>query len=143
MNFRNKNRNNMKSPDYQNLTSCIMKKTILILFFLVGGLFLIQSCSSEDPIYGNLDITVYNRTTGALVTNEQIFLATSLSNLQQGIYLGSGWTGTTGNVFFRDLTPGYYYYGAEHWNDCGAIKVMAGDDFFVNFYVISPKAMKK
>ena len=76
---------------------------------------------------------------GVAIPDEQVFLANSLSNLQQGNVLSSKWTDNKGFVFFIDLLPLFYWYGVEHWNDYGGAQVWAGYEHIVTLVVNSPK----
>jgi len=117
-----------------------MKAKIMFvnLFLVFAGIVNLSSCTTvPDPTFGTLTITVYNSITDEIIQGEQIFLATSLSNLKQGIYLKNAWTNEKGMVFFGELAPGYYFFDAENWEDYGASNIYAGVDYNVHLYVNS------
>ncbi|MEI7981142.1 MAG: hypothetical protein WCI71_05785 [Bacteroidota bacterium] len=120
-------------------------KTKLLFFstVMIALFFAISSCTSPNPTVGTLTITVYNPSSGALIVGEQVYLATSLTNLKQGIYIRTAWTNNFGLVYFGDLTPGFYFYDTEHWEDYGATQLYAGLDFYVHLYVNTPAVRKK
>jgi hypothetical protein len=121
-----------------------MKKQA-VSFFLICMMILavIPSCKVSEPTFGNLTITVYDPLTGSFIVNEQINLATSFSDLQQGVAIRKAWTNTEGQVYFGELAPGFYYYKALSWNDYGGIMVYAGSDFYTHLYVNTPILKKK
>lgn len=110
---------------------------------MIAGFLTFSSCSDPDPTFGTLTIIVYNPSNGTVITNEQVYLATSLNNLKQGIYIKNAWTNNLGLVYFGDLPPGFYYYDTEHWEDYGATQLYAGFDFYVHLYVNTPASPKK
>ncbi|MEI7500495.1 MAG: hypothetical protein WCK84_08585 [Bacteroidota bacterium] len=120
-----------------------IKLLFLILVTLIAGSFTFSSCSDEYPTFGTLTITVYNPATGSVVAGEKLYLATSLSNLKQGIYLYTERTNSLGLVYFGNLAPGFYFYDTENWEDYGATNIYAGVDFFVHLYVNTPGSKKK
>ncbi len=119
------------------------KLTFLTAALMIAGFFFFSSCNSPEPTFGTLTITVYNPASGMLIPGEQVYLASSLNNLKQGIYLRTAWTDNLGLVYFGELPPGFYYYDTEHWEDYGATMVYAGWDFYVHLYVNTPVAGKK
>ena len=117
-----------------------MKKWILLLTSVIifGGFALLPSCTTEQPSTGLLYISVVD-SNGVAMPDQQIFLANSLPNLKQGNYLTSGWTDSRGLIFFIDLLPLHYWFGAEHWNDYGGGQVWAGYEHIVTFVLNSPE----
>jgi hypothetical protein len=113
-----------------------MKKKLLFLITLIlfCGIMVTPSCKTEDPTFGTLTITVFDPATGAVMPNLKINIAKSLAELQSGTFFRSSWTDSKGQVYFGDLAPAYYYYGADGFDDFGALQIYAGNDFNVHFY---------
>lgn len=122
-----------------------MKTKLLFIttVIMIAGFLVLPSCNTPEPITGTLTITVYQPSTGTVVANEQVYLATSLYNLMHGIYIRTAWTNSLGQVYFADLTPMFYYYDTEHWEDYGGTMIYAGFDFYVHLYVNTPASGKK
>ncbi|MFH1297888.1 MAG: hypothetical protein ABIJ04_11570 [Bacteroidota bacterium] len=117
-----------------------MKKWFVLLsgILLFASIVMLPSCSSEEATVGILVIKVMD-TNGNVVVGEQVYLATSYQNLQTGNYIGNKWTDQNGEVLFMDLTPIYYWYDTEHWEDYGAVQVYAGIEHFVILWVNTPQ----
>jgi len=117
-----------------------MKHKLLVFFsvLLFTSLIISPSCKTEDPIFGTLTITAYNPVTGAVVPNIQINVAKSLAELKAGSYYRTGWTNDKGEIYFGEMPPMFYYYGAQGWDDYGAVQVDAGNDFYVHLYLNTP-----
>jgi hypothetical protein len=116
-----------------------MKKTIgvfTILLFLSTVIFF-PSCNKKDPTVGNLHLTVID-SVGTPMVSSMAAISTSRQNELRGIYTNTGWTDGSGNVFFVDLVPGYYWYGVPGWKNFGAIQVYAGLDQYVYLLLNSP-----
>jgi hypothetical protein len=118
-----------------------MKKNLMMVFVLVlfGGLLLTPSCKVTDPTFGTLSVTVFDPHTGYTIPNELVFLASSLENLKNGIYITTGWTNAIGQIYFGNLPPAYYYYDTADWEDYGGAQVYAGIDHYVTLYVNTPQ----
>ncbi|MCX6249200.1 MAG: carboxypeptidase-like regulatory domain-containing protein [Bacteroidetes bacterium] len=108
---------------------------ILTITFL-SSLVIISSCSEKSVNVGNLHITVVD-STGAPMEAAGIFISSSLLDMQTGYHVASAWTNSSGQVFFDDLAPGYYWYSAKGWNDSGAAMVYAGEDIRVYLWLNS------
>jgi hypothetical protein len=114
-------------------------KSVLISVLFISGLAMIPACSTdEDPTTGILNITVMD-SFGNVVVDEQVFLATSLVNLQSGNYYATGWTNLNGSVTFMELPPTVYWYDTADWEDFGAAQVYAGIEHFVILWVNTPQ----
>jgi len=118
----------------------MMKKWIivtisLLLFTLAATL---PSCTEDQPTDGILVIQVVD-TNGVAIIGEQVYLATSLANLQNGIYISNNWTNDNGVVWFSNLLPLHYWYDTEHWEDYGGAQVWAGIEHIVTLRVNTPQ----
>jgi len=122
-----------------------MKRKLSMIFTVVTlcSLVFTPSCTVKDPTFGNLTVAVYNPATGLYIANEQVYLATSLADLQNGIYIKTGWTDFNGLIYFGELAPGYYYYDTYDWEDYGGSMVYAGSDYYVTLSVNTPRPLKK
>ena len=117
-----------------------MKKKLLFFITLIifSGLIITPSCKTADPTFGTLSITVFDPVTGLPIPNLQINLATSFSDLKAGVYIKSAWTDAMGLVYFGNLTPLYYFYGSQLYDDYGALHIYAGNDFYAHYYPNTP-----
>lgn len=117
-----------------------MKKLLVLLsgLFLMTVIVFMPSCSTEEPTAGILVIKVMD-SNGDIIVNEQVMLAASFQDLQEGNYLGNAWTDLNGEVLFMDLAPRFYWYDTENWEDYGAAQVYAGIEHFVILWVNTPQ----
>jgi hypothetical protein len=115
--------------------------TGILAILVTAGLLITPSCTTEDPTTGILVITVMNEF-GELIVGEEVFLATSYQNLKNKIYVVSAWTDDTGEAFFANLAPGYYWYDTANWEDYGATQVYAGIEHYVILWVNTPPGKK-
>lgn len=125
---------------WKTVNKIMMKGKKLIVFLtlaIFSGLIFGTSCSDKPATTGTLSITLLD-TTGTLIKSEQIFLATDLVNLKNGIYVKDGWTNEEGKIRFYDLAPSMYYFKPLHWKDFGGVQVYAGVDHFVELFVNVP-----
>lgn len=117
-----------------------MKNKVLIYFFILGISTFLISCKDDTK-----DVTPAKNTGGLVVkaqlsgstgylTNVDIGLATSKTNLDNSIYLQSKKTDASGKADFGQLNPGNYYYdclttvaGTEYYGE-GQIQIVAGTD---------------
>ncbi len=123
-----------------------MKRTILsfLALVLLSGAFFMSSCKSKEPTTGTLSITAMTKDgVLSISTAAPIYLATSKQNMDNKIYVSSGWLDGNGSKIFRDLLPQYYWYRVEGWDDCGAAEVYAGVDSSVILFLYSPGSLKK
>ena len=120
-------------------------KKILSIFagILMTGLILFPGCAEEKITWGTLSVTVLDFYTGLPINNEQVYLATSFTNMKQGIYFRDAWTNALGTVYFTNLSPLVYYYDTKNWQDWGAAQVYAGYDHYVYLFVNTPADKKK
>jgi len=122
-----------------------MKKSMLIFFafIMLSGVVFSPSCTKNETT-GTLTIYVSDFFTGLPIINEQVYLATSYANMQQGVYVATGWTDYNGMVFFGGISPATYWYDTQDWQDWGAVRTFAGVDQYVFLYVNTPakKAVK-
>jgi len=114
-----------------------MKKSIHLLFaaFLLCGLIASSGCKKSDATTGTLTLYVTDFYTGLPIVNEQVYLATSYANMQQGIYFATAWTDLNGVAYFGELPPLTLWYDTQHWQNWGAIRIFAGVDQYVFLYV--------
>jgi hypothetical protein len=117
-------------------------QTFLVLI-LLSGAFYFSSCKGKDATTGTLSITAMT-STGAVSTTTPvgIHLATSKANLDNNVYVATGWLNANGSYIFRDLTPKFYWYNVDGWNDYGASDVYAGIDESVILWLNSPSSSK-
>jgi len=69
--------------------------------------------------------------------NTPIYIAVSKVNLDNKVYVSSGWLDANSSKIFRDLSPKYYWYKVEGWNNYGATEVFAGVDASVILWLNS------
>jgi len=117
-----------------------MKKLVILLSGLLffASIIILPSCNSEEVTVGILVVKVIDAD-GNPLANELLMLASSYENLKAANYTGSKWTDQDGEVLFMDLTPGYYWYDTEHWEDWGAVQTYAGIEIFVTLQVNTPQ----
>lgn len=116
-----------------------MKKRFFFLFSLIllSGIVFSPGCTKNETT-GTLSIYVSDFYTGLPIINEQVFLATSYANMQQGIYYATAFTDYNGMAFFGGISPAFYWYDTQDWQDWGAVKTVAGIDQYVFLYVNTP-----
>ena len=123
-----------------------MKRTfpVFLTMILLSGAFFFFSCQGKEPTTGTLTVTVMTNN-GNISSNTPvpIYLATSKENLDNKIYIATGWLSSNGSKIFRDLLPTYYWYGVEGWDDYGAAEVYAGVDGSVILWLNSPSSPGK
>lgn len=117
-----------------------MKKRFLLLFtlLLLSGIVFSPGCKKTEATTGTISVYVLDFFSGFPMVNEKVYIATSYSNLQQGIYFATAWTDFNGRAFFGEITPGIYYYDTYSWQDWGAVRAFAGIDQYVVLYVNTP-----
>jgi hypothetical protein len=123
-----------------------MKRTfpVFLALILLSGAFFFFSCKGKEPTTGTLTVTVMTKD-GRISANTPvpIYLATDKGNLDNKIYVTSGWLDANGSKIFRDLLPTYYWYRVEGWDDYGAAEVYAGVDGSVILWLNSPSSSRK
>jgi hypothetical protein len=123
-----------------------MKRTfpVFLILILLSGAFFLFSCKTKEPTTGTLTVTVMTKN-GNISANIPIaiYLATSKENLDNKIYVTSGWLNSNGSKIFRDLLPTYYWYCVEGWDDYGAAEVYTGVDASVILWLNSPSSPGK
>jgi hypothetical protein len=117
---------------------------IFLALILISGAFFFFSCKGKDPLTGTLSITARTKE-GVITANNPvaIYIASSKDNLDNKIYVGSGWLDANGSKIFRDLQPTYYWYRVDGWDDYGAAEVFAGVDASVFLWLNTPSSSKK
>ena len=117
---------------------------VFLALILLFGAFFFPSCKGKEATVGTLSITV-RTSTGVVSTANPvaIYLATSKDNLDNKVYVATGWLSGNGSYIFRDLAPRFYWYQADGWNDYGATDVYAGIDESVILWLNSPSSSKK
>ena len=123
-----------------------MKRTFHLFLALVfiSGAFFLYSCKDKVASTGTLSVTAMNeKGVLALSSPTPIYLATSKQNMDNKIYVCTGWLDGNGSKIFRELLPGYYWYRIDGWDDCGAAEVYAGVDASVILWLYSPDSSKK
>jgi len=128
-----------------------MKRSLLFSSILFLGLaFVLTGCKKEEPETDSLKLTNANDapSTGGLEVRVmsyqgwnsyipyqgvEVRLATSLENINQGIYLGRIITGSNGEANFGQLLPGNYYYGVG-WNLGYEVQIIPGEEKVEEIY---------
>jgi hypothetical protein len=118
-----------------------IKAIDFLLLILISGTFYFSSCSDSNPTTGTLGITVIH-SSETTVAWENLYLATSLENMHNGIWSDSAMTDATGKVRFLYLSPNEYWYKVKNWKNFGSIVVYAGNDYYTTLVVTDP-ALKK
>jgi len=120
-----------------------MKRSIVIFlaFLAIVAILPVSSCTKDNPTFGILSLTFQN-SDGTPYAIGHVYLATSYQNLQNGVYATEGWTDDSGYIKFLNLAPGWCWYKAEGYNDVGATKVDAGNDYHVILWLNSPTGGK-
>jgi len=117
---------------------------VFLALILLSGASFFFSCKTKEPTIGTLTITVMTKDGSISGGNPiAIYLATSKENLDNKIYVTSGWLDSNKSKIFRDLLPTYYWYGVEGWDDYGAAEVYAGVDGSVILWLNSPSSSRK
>jgi hypothetical protein len=121
-----------------------MKRTfpVFLVFILISGSFFLFSCKGKNATTGSLTVTVQVKDSRPTV-NLQVHLATTRENLENQVYVSSGYVDNNGSVIFRELLPNYYWYGVDGWADYGAAEVFNGYDGSVILWLNTPSAPKK
>ncbi|MGA3013428.1 MAG: hypothetical protein ABSD71_05280 [Bacteroidales bacterium] len=121
-----------------------MKRTIhlfsILAILIAGSLFF--SCSQKQATNGTLTITAMAKDS-IIPANTPIYLADSKVNLDNKVYISSGWLDANSSKIFRDLSPKYYWYKVEGWDNYGAAEVFAGVDASVILWLNSPSSPGK
>lgn len=115
-----------------------MKRTFQIFSIfavLFAGSFFF-SCSQKQATNGTLTVTAMAKSS-IIPANTPIYLANSKTNLDNKVYVSSGWLDANSSKIFRDLSPKYYWYKVEGWNNYGATEVFAGVDASVILWLNS------
>jgi len=122
-----------------------MKKRIYFLsaMILLCGLIISPGCTKNDSTTGSLTIYISDFYSGLPIVNEQVYLATSYANMQQGIYYATGWTDFNGMAYFGEISPATFWYDTQDWQDWGAVRTFAGVDQYVFLYVNTPAKKAK
>jgi len=117
-----------------------MKKWFIYVsgFFIFTCTAMLPSCSTNESVIGILVIKVIDADENPVVA-EQVFLALTYEQMKTKDYFASSWTNKDGNATFIDLTPLYYWYDTEHWEDWGAIQVYAGIEQLITLRVNTPQ----
>ena len=119
-----------------------MKRTfkVFLAFVMFSGIFILNSCKGKEATTGTLTITAMTNNGAPSIAPGPVpvYLATSKSNLDNHIYVATGYLNSSGSVIFRGLTPNNYWYGVYGWNDSGASDVLAGIDESVYLWLNSP-----
>ncbi|MCX6246415.1 MAG: hypothetical protein NTW10_01670 [Bacteroidetes bacterium] len=120
------------------------KFPVFLALILLSGAFFLFSCKEKAASTGTLSITAKNQT-GVISSNAsfQIYLASSKANLDNHIYSYTNWSDANASTIFRDLTPTFYWYRVEGWEDYGAIEVFSGVDASVILWLNTPSTKKK
>jgi len=115
---------------------------LIFTFFVVNVTLFMGSCSKNDPQSGMLTLQVMSPVSG-VVPWENVYIATSLENLQARYYLDSCLTNEDGYAKFDTLSPGIYWYDTQHWEDYGAVEIYLGIDTHAILWVNTPAGGKK
>jgi hypothetical protein len=116
-----------------------MKNTFRIFFALLvfSSAFFFISCAGKQATTGTLTIIALAKDS-IIPANTPIHLASSKENLDNKIYVASGWLDSNASKIFRDLAPKYYWFRVEGWDNYGASEVFAGVDETVILWLNTP-----
>ena len=111
-------------------------KTIFLSALLLGFVFTLGNCKKEESppkaSSGGLVIKVQMAGSTDYVAGAEVWIATSLENFDNGIYLTEKITNVSGKADFGQLNPGTYYYdvyyelGDTEYFTEGQVQVEAG-----------------
>jgi hypothetical protein len=123
-----------------------MKRSLLFSSILFLGLaFVLTGCKKDDPeptptptptpaTTGGLVVKVQLQGSTGYLVGAEVGLATSLANLDEGIYLQDLTTNSNGQANFGQLIPGNYYYdafyvlGSDYYYGEGQVQIVAGQN---------------
>lgn len=115
---------------------------LILVFLTLSALPVFNACTKEAQTPGMLTLRVMHFENGP-VPWEKVYLATSLENLQAGVYFQEAMTSETGYCKFDTLQPGLYWYDTEHWEDFGAVEVYLNIDSHAVLWVNTPAEPKE
>lgn len=113
------------------------RSAVFLAFIFISGSFFLFSCKEKEATTGSLAITALIKDVGP-AANTQLFLASSREDLDNKIYMKSGYTDGGGTIIFRELKSTYYWYRIEGWDDYGAAEVFNGTDISVILWLNTP-----
>lgn len=122
-----------------------MKKIIFLAFIAFSVTTIFSSCKKETivPTKTTGHLTVLPKLSGStlLLPGTDIGIATSLDNLNNGIYLQDITSGSNGTADFGELNPGNYYIDADYFDGTnsyygsGQFQITANTDLSLSIYL--------
>lgn len=97
---------------------------------LIGSVFV--ACKKDDepavvvPSTGDL-VVISKDIVGAAISNETVYLYTSLDNFNTGTFAKQEVTDNNGKVSFFNLTPQLYYVDCDYTNILGTTYTLEGN----------------
>jgi hypothetical protein len=111
-------------------------KNFILSSLLLCFVFTFGSCKKEEAksnaTTGGLVVKVQLAGSTGYLTGVDVGIATSLDNLDNGVYLNEKITNANGKADFGQLNPGNYYYdcyhiiGSDEYYGEGQVQVTAG-----------------
>lgn len=122
-----------------------MKKIIFLAFIAFSVTTIFSSCKKETvvPTKTTGHLTVLPKLSGStlLLPGTDIGIATSLDNLNNGIYLQEVTSSSNGTADFGELNPGNYYIdagyddGVDFYYGEGQFQITANTDLNLSIYL--------
>ena len=113
------------------------KFKVFLALMLFSSAFFFFSCAGKQATTGTLTIIAMAKDS-IIPANTPIYLATSKANLDNNIYASTGWLDANASKIFRDLSPKYYWFKVNGWDNYGASEVFAGVDETVILWLTTP-----
>lgn len=120
------------------ITNIILTLTLTVLLFACKK----ESTSTPTPATtGGLIVKVKLKNSTGFISGAEVGLATSQTNLDNGVYLQDKITNSNGQADFGQLNPGNYYYdalaivgGADYYGE-GQVQIVAGQNLELTLVV--------
>lgn len=122
-----------------------MKKIIFLAFIAISFTTILSSCKKESTTptktTGHLIVLPKLAGTTLLLPGTDIGIATSLENLNNGVYLQDITSGSNGTADFGELNPGNYYIDADYFDgtnsyySAGQFQITANTDLNLSIYL--------
>jgi hypothetical protein len=122
-----------------------MKKIIFLAFIAFSVTTIFSSCKKETIVQtkttGRLIVLPKLSGSTLLLPGTDIGIATSLDNLNNGIYLQDITSGSNGTADFGELNPGNYYIDASYFDgtnsyfSSGQFQITANTDLNLSIYL--------
>jgi hypothetical protein len=122
-----------------------MKKIIFLAFIAFSVTTIFSSCKKETIVQtkttGRLIVLPKLSGSTLLLPGTDIGIATSLDNLNNGIYLQEVTSSSNGTADFGELNPGNYYIdagyddGVSYYTSAGQFQITANTDLNLSIYL--------